>query len=144
MKIKILDKTRTTCLREADKRNKFDEGDILIEHDVQGFHPSTDYYDLDIAFTPKPNIPYYLLYALFSMSDSFSTDEGQIEFITLTESREVAEVNKKILQHNSNDKQVLLFDDDFKMFKTRVPWDGYFEKLTCIIIKEVYYEIQNR
>ena len=143
-KIKIIDDTYGGVSRGRDNDDRWDRDDTYVEHSIKGFRivKETDYRDLVASFVPKKNTPYYLLYAVYDTGDSFGTDNGQIVFFDLYDNREVAETNSKILEDltGEHDASVIIFENDFKPYKTSVPWLGYFESLQGVYVETVYLE----
>ena len=149
--IKIIDETYGGYSRTPNYDDKWDSGDQYTDHHIRGFRiaKKTDYRDLVASFVPKKNVPYYLLYAVYDTGVSFGRDEGKIEFFDLYDNLEAAEASSKILEgftgkHKDNcsasDYSVTIFENDFKPYKTTVPWLGYFETLVGVYVETVYLE----
>lgn len=85
----------------------------------------------------------FVIVAEYSTGDSFGHDENAcIEVITAHRYREVAEHNCNILR-NINEFSADIFLDDGRIFKTHIPWTGYFESLTEIHLLERTVMSQN-
>lgn len=135
---------------------------------INGIALGESYGDIETAFDVHSNVPYYLLYAIYSTGDSFHYEEGHVEFIDLYTQREVAEENMKRIEahaelyklcnsRNYGEKLtreqreqckkfnaysvVLLFetqDGATIEHKIHVPWNGYFERLSHVTIEGVH------
>lgn len=133
--------------RYPDEDSQYDSGTQFTEHCIRGFKIANkhEYRDLVVSFVPKKNKPYYLVYAIYDTGDSFGRDDGKIVFFDLFDNIEVAEANEKILNGITKDKvgccgSVIIFDNEFKPYKTSVPWTGYFECLQDVYVETVYLE----
>lgn len=125
-----------------------------------------EYYDLSTGFDIDPTRPYYLLYAIYSTGDSFGHDDGRIEFVGLYEDLEVAHENEqRVWAHNETYQQleyrwytpskqlskeklknlrkefepytIKLVTEDGLEYGVHVPWHGYFERLTEVVVQPV-------
>lgn len=106
---------------------------------------------------------YFILYAIYSTGDSFSSDEdGGIEFIAAFSNRNLAKENKERLKkhheavcnwngnYTSRSKKkneklkkvtphlTTILGHDHQAIELHIPWHGYFERLTSINIKTVW------
>jgi hypothetical protein len=138
--------------RQHDPDDRWDRDDTYVEHSIKGFRiaKKSDYRDLVASFKPKKDKPYYLLYGVYDTGDSFGRDTGQLEFFDLYDNLEAAETSRKILdgftgnhKDNNDDHSVTIFDNEFKPYKTTVPWLGYFESLQGVYVETVYLEMKN-
>ena len=144
--IVIVDDSYGGYSREPETENKWDAGEQFTEHSIQGFKIAnkSEYRDLVASFMPKKNKPYYLVYAIYDTGNSFGRDCGKIEFFDLFDNIQVAEANVKIL-NGIRDKskhgiQITIYDNEFKPYKTQVPWLSYFECLQGVYVETVYLE----
>lgn len=147
--ITIIDDTYGGYSRTPNYNDKWDSGDQFTDHHIRGFRiaKKSEYRDLVASFVPKKNVPYYLLYGVYDTGDSFGKDSGKIEFFDLYDNLAPAEASSKILEGNRNranesvdDYSVTIFDNEFKPYKTTVPWLGYFESLVGVYVETVYLE----
>jgi len=147
--ITIIDETYGGYSRTPNYDDKWDSGDQFTDHHITGFRIAKkfEYRDLVASFVPKKNRPYYLLYGIYDTGDSFGRDCGQIEFFDLYDNLEAADASCKILEgftgnhkDNDDDHSVTIFDNEFKPYKTTVPWLGYFECLQGVYVETVYLE----
>lgn len=148
--IKIKDYSYTDVTRERDPEDRWSGEDTDTSHDIQGFTVTKgkEYFDLEVPFKIKPNTPYYLLYCIYGTGDSFSRNEGQIEFVGLYESKKLAEKNAKAIEAQNKEYKtnysmkdgysVTLTANSGEKFKFHAPWNGYFECLNDIEVEPVY------
>lgn len=90
-----------------------------------------------------------MLFCVFGTGDSFSRHDGQIEFVGLYESEDIAKRNKKAIEKNSDEyrKDHSMRSDLYsveleaaggKKYKISAPWNGYFESLDEVNILPIY------
>ncbi len=144
-KIIIIDETYSGYSRTPDYNEEWDSGEQFTDHNITGFRiaKKSEYWDVVASFMPKKNVPYYLVYAIYDTGDSFGRDRGKIEFFDLFDNLEVAETNMNILEgvvKEEFDYSVTIFNNNFKPYKTTVPWLGYFECLIGVYVETVYLE----
>lgn len=95
---------------------------------------------VDINWKPEKGKIYHLLYAVYSVGDSFGYDDGRcFEVIGLYQNREVAEDNKKRLQADDDGSRcsdytpiLLKMEGTEKAHPYSRPWAGYFERLNYL------------
>ena len=143
-KINIIDREHTEVTR-ADGGGEWDADDTYTSHSIEGISISdAEYSTLEVPYKVKKNVPYYLVYAIFSTGDSFHHEEGRIDFIDLYQKRTLAEKVARIIEEDykkwKENFSVTIFDSTGKKFKMHCPWKGYFESLTDVRVEEVYLE----
>ena len=140
--IRSNDSSYIEVTRERDPTDRWSGEDTDTSHSVKSFYivDDDDYCDISVAFDIDDGRDYYLLYVIYSTGDSFNHNEGQIVFIDLFETKEMAEKNRQCIVEHNKDKvgkltySVLLQLEDRRVYQFRVPWQGYFERLTEICI----------
>lgn len=143
--IEIIDDSYTEQNREANDDDDWDRGDTDTSHNIVGFRaaPETDnkYYDLAVAFNPKDNVTYYVLYAVYTTGDSFGRDDGSnIEYIGFYTEDELPIANEnmhKVERSTENRPLKLKTPDGHKTFDQLKPWAGYFEHLDYVNIASI-------
>lgn len=116
----------TSTTREPSSGDSWDRGDSYTDWsigDTFTVDSKDSYRATPISFTPVSNTPYYAVYAVWSSGDSFGHDENSnFELFGLYEAREEAEKERNRLAADTSHE---------------VPWNGYFEDLTLLEVKEV-------
>lgn len=134
--IKVIKHSYTHCVRTANPDEEYDGDDYDTHHDIVGFKiaSKTDCSDGSVSFTPKKGVDYFLLHVIYDTGDSFSQDNGKIEFMGLYESKEFVEtVKQKLIEHNELIKDAFdtipleLTTEDGREYQFTAPWQGYFE-----------------
>lgn len=136
--IRILETCWTEETSIPDPEDRWDRASTSSSHSIEGFEVDVKWNDLTVSFEPDFNVPYFLLYAVYSTGDSFGHDAGaNIEYFGLFEKYETAKLNEKRLKTMTDGGPCTLLTDfgiDFDIF---IPWFGYFERLDYIDIEKV-------
>lgn len=165
--VKVIDVVHVSVTREGDPNERWDGDDTYESHHIKGIKVVDEgsYYDFVAAFDVDPSKTYYLLYTIYSTGNSFSHEEGKIQFVDLFETLEKAQKNlKRIEEHNKTYKKlndrwarpskeeqrelnklkktfdewsVRLVTESGREYDFHVPWHGYFERLTTVEIEPV-------
>jgi len=124
-------RSHETQTRFPNEDDDWDRGDIHVNWtipDVFRLTKERDYYSEPVSFEPQKGETYYMVYAIWSTGDSFgSYSQSDCESFGLYQTRKEAEDRVKELSAPREEN------------KYRHPWDGYFESLDKIDIKEVIY-----
>lgn len=167
--IRVINDSYTYVTREQNKDDAWDADDTKTINRIEGIQIVSDkgWNDLTTSFDVKEGEVYYLLYAVYDTGDSFHRSDGQIEYVGLYQSRDVAEDNaKRIKEHDKiasrlnrsycvseqerkqleklrktfEQYSVNLITEDGKEYKISCPWVGYFEILDDVEVVEVMVE----
>lgn len=144
----VIDQVYGSVTREADPDDSWSRDSTSEEHCIVGLKevPEGKYYDVGVTDGPVDEL--YLLYGIYSTGDSFGTDSGRIEFVSLHRDKAVAEENARRIEKNADDFRresrhttssysVELLTDEGETFKFCVPWNGHFESLDWITVERV-------
>lgn len=118
----------------------WDWGETVTDHCINNFQvvKENEHSHLVVNLDPKPGVPYYLLYAVYSTGDSFGWDAGKcIEFIELYQSFEKAEENMDKLNCDQS-SEVKIESETGEVYNFFIPWNGYFESLDHVGVEKVY------
>ena len=142
----VLYKSRTHVTREAGD-SEWDGDDTSIDTKIKGWSSSGrsfDFYseEMPVPFKPDRQKTYYLVYATYNTGDSFHVTTGEIEFIHVYETPEVAEKVAKMLINAAPFESVKIPIDDTEKktmdFYTGA-WSGYFEHLISVDVATISY-----
>lgn len=165
--VKVIDNTHSEVTREGDPNDRWDRDDTYTYHHIKGIRllDEGEYYDFITTFEVDPQKVYFLLYGIYSTGNSFGHDEGEIQFVDLYETMEMAQKNlKRIEEHHKtykklndrwtqpskeekkelkdlkktfNEWSVKLVTQSGREYDFHVPWHGYFERLEQVEIEPV-------
>jgi hypothetical protein len=125
--------------RDPDPNDNWDRGDTSSSTDFGDLFLSKEGQDTNLTIPGEVNVgdQLFIIVAEYSTGDSFGHDENAcIEVISAHRYREIAEHNCGILRNVTKEYSANIFLDDGRMFKTHVPWTGYFESLTELHLLE--------
>lgn len=144
-RVRVNNESYTEVTRERDPDDRWSGEDTYTSNSIDSIRVvgEKDYHDLTVGFEVEEGKDYFLLYGIYSTGDSYSHQEGCICYVDLYQDREFAEANRKILADHYHIKEgknewtaELLLEDGQKM-PFCVPWKGYFESLTELVIEVV-------
>jgi hypothetical protein len=143
--VKVLKDSYTEVTREADPEDELDEDSTFTTTVFNGLSlvGKNEYSDIAVSFNLEEEKDYFLVVASYTRGDSFSEDEGVIEFVDLYKDEEKAKETVKVLLDHFE-----LYDEDTcysvspinltreegESFPFLPPWCGYFERLEEISI----------
>ena len=164
-KIRVNDIATGGVSRYGNPDDRWDGDDTWVDHAIDSISVVETYGDLEVGFDINRDQIYYLLYAIYSTGDSFSSREGEIEYVGLYQDEDVANENlKRIERHhdthekinrrsyhlterqkkeikrlskNFSEHTIMLVTEDEVEYQIHVPWHGYFERLTEVTVKRV-------
>ncbi len=147
--IKVVANDYTDVTDEADPEEDWSSDSTSSTHDILGLQQvnNLEHFDITIPFDLEPNVPYYLVYGLYSTGDSFHSETGVIEYIDVFKSLEAAKLCQELLEEHYRTIDKVSFEkasscelihDDGTIYKFYVPWNGYFENLESIDIQGVF------
>lgn len=140
--IHVINHYYTYIIDPADYHDKMSNNSTHTDHDITGIRITTgnDEESLNVPFDIEKNKEYYLVYGLFTEEYLEHADSGQIAYVDLYQSEELAK--KCIDKLNTHyDKVGMNFDesysctlirDDDSTYLYHTPWMGYFESLSDI------------
>ena len=143
-KIEVIDEEQQIVTREAESDDEWDRDSTKTIHNIKGFHVVESegkhykYYDFVLEEEPQFFQVYFLLYAIYSTGDSFGHDEDAgIEYYGLytCDQMDIARKNKKALE--DADFEVILLNTNNEEYTENIPWDGYFESLTEVLLEPI-------
>jgi hypothetical protein len=97
-KISVVDYSDTMTTEHADPDDAWSADSTFTSHDIQGISLEDTYGDLTVSYDIEYDVPYFLVYYIYSTGDSFHNDEGLIEFIDLYKTRYEAEKAANIIR----------------------------------------------
>lgn len=128
-------KKLTNVVRYADPDDEWDADSTVSDWILPEFFRGTkdnNYHSEPLSFTPVKGETYYMVYAIWSTGDSFSHHErGECESFGIYKTRKEAEKRKANLEAPRTEKS-------YRQWEYR-PWDGYFESLDELGIKEITF-----
>lgn len=139
--IHVVDDSHETNLGGSEPDYQWTRDSTSTSHNIRGIKLSKAG-DLEVSFKPIIGQTYFLLYVLYSTGDSFGHDSGNIEFIGLYRTDEVAKRNAERIRKSREDYEkkcdVASFSVELetgagKLYKTNTPWNGYFESLEDVV-----------
>jgi hypothetical protein len=169
--LKVDHEIYTDVTRERDPTDKWSGEDTTSSHSVNGLSVSTEYPDVTACFPVEAGDTVFLVFAVYSTGDSFSHHEdGQIVFVDVFETFDVAEQAAKALRaHNDWYKKLherwtpmttqerkelakqykseytaQIFREDGSAMDVHVGWNGYFERLSYIEVKQLNVNAMSR
>lgn len=142
-------KSNTVNLGGRNKNDPWSADSTASDVEVQGLFEvgADDYRDLVIADGPIDEL--YLLWCVYSTGDSFSRHSGKAEWVMLHRDSVVAGENARAIRAHYEEHRSGFSDDAYSVklktdegeeFKVHVPWNGYFESLTDVIVERVYLQ----
>lgn len=146
--IRIYDNSWMEVTRKCDNDDEWDRDDTAITHSIQGFsvlEGAVGYGDLLTSLKEiKLGKPYFLVYVLYDTGDSFGRDDGQIEYINLFESEDLAEELVRKIEDDSKNEAYNSIEYTLDNGETREfyngAWKGYFEWFHGAYVERVYRE----
>lgn len=160
--VEISDHHSGYVTRRARDDDEWDQDDIAYTHTVLGVRTFDEgepqyYTGVTVPFQVLNDKEYYLVYVVYSTGDSFHHEEGCVHYVDLFETLSKAEALAKIIEtHYSfsykaqrwadkevkppkgyNEYQISYLNEAGEEISTHVPWTGYFESLTNIVIERV-------
>lgn len=138
--VKVLKDSFTEVTREADPDDELDQDSTFTTTVFNGLSlvERDEYSDLAVSFDLEEGKDYFFLVASYTGGDSFSEDEGILEFIDLYKDEEKARETVKVLldhfeQYDEDTcysySPVILRREGGESYKFSPPWCGYFERL---------------
>ena len=70
-KVRVVYDHPCDVVREGDPNERYDGDDLVYSTYINGIALGESYGDIETAFDVHSNVPYYLLYAIYSTGDSF-------------------------------------------------------------------------
>lgn len=135
MKIKINYDRHEYLTREACPEDDWDRGDTAADISIHG-EVADGYHDIDAPFDVEPEVVYYLVWANYNTGDSFGSDHNRVEFIDLFKTKELAEDCADIARAAGRYNYIFTRENGRSCTQS-IPWNGYFESLNSIEVKEV-------
>jgi hypothetical protein len=124
----------------ADPEDSWSADSTHTDHFINGFTMSGNS-GLPVGFTPVADKDYFLVYALYTTGDSFSSHSGELEYIGLYQSAEFAyNIKQKLESHDDAGEtryNIDLTTEDGREYTLCIPWIGYFESLDSITVEVV-------
>lgn len=131
----------TQVTRERDPDDDWSGEDTNTSNYVNGLIlvPEGSYHHIAVPFDIDINKSYILLWAEYSTGDSFSHDEGKVEFIDLFENVKHANAAYRAIQkaNDADQSNVKYYRADGSEVNFYAPWYGYFERLSDLYIDVV-------
>lgn len=152
--VRIHADAHTVITRHADPDEKWDNDSTDTTTNVQGieFVGEKDYFDLVVPFAPQNGETYYLVYVNYDTGDSFGTYGGQICYLDLFKSKELADKLAKKIEEDTKvpfefslgkkakkePNTVKYFWDNGKQVSCYTgSWKGYFERFNYVAVESV-------
>lgn len=156
--------SNTQVVRTADTTDEWDKDDTETITTVLGVETEETtrenemYCDIAVPFKVVSGKDYYLVFVVYSTGDSFSHEDGVVNYIDLFETREKAEKLAQIIQEHysycSNEQRwqdkkkkppkgysefsLQYLNEEGQQMTLGVPWTGYFERLQGINVQKVH------
>ncbi len=136
---------------EPDRDDEWSRASTSTNNNVTGIQivKGNGYSEFETCFDVLPDGTYYLLYGVYSTGDSFGNDDGVICYVDLYKTKEKAEDSKNALQrHYDKEKDshnrdwntwnnCTIANENGVLYSFHVPWMGYFEHLSALVVHEV-------
>lgn len=120
-------------------------------YDIYGLEltENNKYFDLTIEGNVERGDILYFVYGEYETGNSFHRETGCIEFIDVFREKQNAyDCQKELENHNKKHKSGIYDEDYFcqlkrengTLYQYSIPWNGYFERLNFIEVKELLVE----
>ena len=138
-KILVMNTKYHEVTSESDDDNEWAQDSYSIDNNIQGIQKSEKYFDLDVPFEVNKNELYFLVVGYYSTGNSFHQVTGEIEYVDLYKTEDLAYKCQETLEEHYNKKDndsesytCTLIRENGTKYQFYVPWIGCFERLEHI------------
>lgn len=152
--VRVLADQHTSVTEAADPKDEWSADSTASEVYIKGIEvlSENEYFDLVVPFDVMPNKEYYLVFVNYDTGDSFSHHSGQICYLDLFQSKELAHDLAKKIQENAKEPYdystakkgqrlpnsvAYKWDNGQEVDCYAATWKGYFERFNHVSVESV-------